>query len=150
MKSKLLALSISLAILSAPPAFCAKPAPEAPPPPPPPPPTLTSMVNCYASGGGLAACAASWEHMVEIGNKVEDAKSAWETSGFINYVSAISFLNQDSSWCDPTGNLDNQAILAAVAKFIRENPDKVSSPAAVLTNTALKTNFPCTKKPGHG
>jgi len=147
MKSKFLAGLTVLSMLGARLALCAPPAPAAPPPPPPP--TVTSMVNCYSAGSALAQCAVSWEHMVENGNKVEDMKSAWEVSGFTNYVTAISFLNQDTTWCDASGTLDNQAVLAAVAKFIRENPDKVSSPAAVLTNTALKSTFPCVKKAGH-
>ena len=107
------------------------------------------MINCYTTGTALAECAASWEHMVANGNKVEDMKAAWDVSGYINYVTAISFLNQDTTWCDASGNLDNTAILAAVAKYMRDNPDKLSSPAAVVTNTALKTAFPCVKKAGH-
>jgi DNA-binding MurR/RpiR family transcriptional regulator len=41
-------------------------------------------------------------------------------------------------------------MLAAVAKYVRENPDKAASnSAAALANLALKTSFPCVKKGAH-
>jgi len=141
-------MTAGLAMSATPPAPSTPPATA--PPPVAPTPTSTTMTYCYSTGSALASCALSWEHMVESGNKIDNAKAAWEASGFINYVSATGFITQDSSWCDPSGTVDNQTMLAAVAKYMRENPDKAASnQAAALTNLALKTAFPCVKKAAH-
>ena len=141
-------MSVNLALAANPPAPAAPSAPPAPPPAPTS--TTTTMVYCFSAGKALASCAASWEEMVAADNKVSNAKMAWEASGFMNYVGATAFITQDSSWCDATGHTDEQTMFTAVAKFIRENPDKAAgNSAAALTNLALKSSFPCVKKSAH-
>jgi hypothetical protein len=109
-----------------------------------------TFVFCYHSGEDLAACAASWEQMSASGNKVDGLKTAWEASGFENFVAGLRYENQDSSWCDPaSGETSAEDGFKTVAKYLKDNPEKVkSSAAAVLVDKALHEAYPCTKK-GH-
>ncbi len=151
MKSKnALALLTAAALVSLP-ILAAEP----PPPPAPPPPktttvtTSTNMNICYADAKALAACAAGWQAMTDAGNKVDNSKSAWEASGFENYVAGIRLVNEDMSWCNPPGTESTyEDAFKIVAKYLADHPEKNDSEPAALVNLALKAAYPCGKK-GH-
>lgn len=138
-----LAASVTLPLMAA-----NAPPPAPPPPAPAPEAAPVTMTFCYSSGDNFASCAAAWEQMSASGNKVDGPKMAWEVSGFENFVAALRYENQDSSWCDPaSGETTIDDALHTVAKYIKDNPDRVkSSSAAVLVDKALHEAYPCTKK----
>lgn len=151
MKQRISCALIALAASATLPLMAANPPPAAAPPPPaaaPAPPV--SLTFCYHSGEELAACADSWEQMNSIGNKVDGLKIAWEASGFENFVAALRYENQDSSWCEPaSGDTTYDDAYKTVIKYLKDNPDRVkSSSAAVLVDKALHEAYPCAKK-GH-
>ena len=128
-----------------------------PPPPPAPAPapttktitTTTTMSFCFLEAKTLAACAVSWQAMSDAGNKVTDTKSAWEASGFQNFVAGIRTLNQDLSWCNPPGTETSaDESFKVVAKYLADHPERYDSDPATLVTLALKAAYPCSKK-GH-
>lgn len=129
---------------------------ESPPPPAPPPApvtktvvTSTQMNICWQDAKTLAACAVSWQAMSDAGNKVDNSKSAWEASGFENYVAGIRLVNEDMSWCNPPGTESTyEDAFKIVAKYLADHPEKNDSEPAALVNLALKAAYPCGKK-GH-
>ncbi|HEX9140557.1 MAG TPA: Rap1a/Tai family immunity protein [Steroidobacteraceae bacterium] len=143
-----LALFTAAALVSLP-ILAAEPAPP-PAPPPPKMTTVTTQMNiCYVDAKTLAACAASWQAMTDAGNKVENTKTAWEASGFQNYVAGIRTLNEDLSWCNPAGTeTTNDDALKIVAKYLADHSEKYDSEPATLVTLALKATYPCGKK-GH-
>jgi Rap1a immunity proteins len=129
------------------PIFAADPAP------PPAPPatkiviTTTTMNVCFQEGKTLAACAATWQAMSDAGNKVDNSKSAWEASGFQNFVAGIRTINQDLSWCNPPGTETTyDDAFKVVAKFLADHPERYDSDPATLVTLALKGAYPCGKK----
>jgi Rap1a immunity proteins len=151
MKSKnALALFTAAALVSLP-ILAAEP----PPPPAPPAPAVktttvsTNMSICYAEGKTLAACAAGWQTMTDAGNKVDNMKTAWEASGFENYVAGIRVVNEDLSWCNPPGTETTyEESFKIVAQYLADHPEKYDSEPATLVTLALKAAYPCGKK-GH-
>lgn len=152
MKQSISCALIALAASAALPLMAANP-PAAPPPAPAPPaaaappPTLTI---CYHSGEEFASCADTWALFSAAGNKVDGLKTAWEASGFENFIAGLRYENEDSSWCEPaSGPTSNDDAYKTVAKYLKDNPDRVkTTPAATLVDKALHEAYPCTKK-GH-
>jgi Rap1a immunity proteins len=151
MKQRISCVLLVMAASAALPLLAANPPPAAPPPAPAaPPPAPVSLTTCYHTGEEFAACADSWSQMSGNGNKVDSMKLAWEASGFENFVSALRYENQDSSWCDPaSGETTSEDAYKTVVKYLKDNPDRVkTTPPAALVDKALHEAYPCTKK-GH-
>ena len=102
------------------------------------------LPNCSRTGSEFAQCGATWERVFQSSNQLDTTRTAWEAGSFESFVTGVSLATLQKKWC-PRSPFSSDAIIAVVAKYVREHPEDWSDSPLNLVTKPLALAYGCNK-----